>query len=218
MVSEAVEEVLNLVQHATHTFKSMTSDDSDMLAQGASPKRHMPHYENLINSNLIQLDESRVSSARTRDKDVEAGPSGNQQQDWSILWSCFENPLSLLTISGGLPKNMKEMVCNAVSEMRRYYSRKVIDVLIKVTRTSLDAIRKRFIVETDDEAIKPKKPKPLQQKPIFLIHSTLMIPNIAIRPTLEELQEALITAGKNITGVSKGVAQWSSGKEVSFDE
>lgn len=34
MVSEAVEEVLNLVQHATHTFKSMISSDSDMLAQG----------------------------------------------------------------------------------------------------------------------------------------------------------------------------------------
>lgn len=107
---------------------------------------------------------------------------------------------------------MKEMVCNAVSEMRRYYSRKVIDVLIKVTKTSLDA----FIVETDDEGIKPKKTPPIQQKPIFLVYSILMIPNIAIKPTLEELQEALITAGRNITGVSKGVAQWSSGKEVSL--
>lgn len=34
MVSEAVEEVLSLVQHATHTFKSMTSSDSDILVQG----------------------------------------------------------------------------------------------------------------------------------------------------------------------------------------
>lgn len=111
---------------------------------------------------------------------------------------------------------MKEMVGNAVSEMRRYYSRKVIDVLIKVTRTSLDVLRKRFIVEKGDEAIKPKKVPPVQQRPIFLVYSTLMIPNIAIKPTLEELQEALITAGRNITGVSKGVAQWSSGKEVSI--
>lgn len=39
------------------------------------------------------------------------------------------------------------MVCNAVSEMRRYYSRKVIDVLIKVTRYSLDVLRKQFQVE-----------------------------------------------------------------------
>jgi hypothetical protein len=42
------------------------------------------------------------------------------------------------------------MVKNAVSEMRRYYSRKVIDVLIKVTRRTLDLIIKRFCVEPDE--------------------------------------------------------------------
>lgn len=36
------------------------------------------------------------------------------------------------------------MVKNAVNEMRRYYSRKVIDVLIRVTRHSLDMLRRRF--------------------------------------------------------------------------
>lgn len=40
-----------------------------------------------------------------------------------------------------------------------------------------------------------------------------MIPNVSIRPNLDELQEVLILVGKNITGVSKGVAQWTSGKE-----
>lgn len=115
---------------------------------------------------------------------------------------------------------MKEMVSNAVSEMRRYYSRKVIDVLIKVTRSSLDMLRKRFIVEEFDtdtiesSVAKPKLFASEKLKPIYLVHSTLMIPNIAIRPTLDELQEALITAGKNITGVAKGVAQWTTGKEV----
>lgn len=105
--------------------------------------------------------------------------------------------------------------------MRRYYSRKVIDVLIKVTRASLDVLRKRFIIEevdsNDTNEATTARPKPFateKLKPIYLVHSTLMIPNIAIRPTLDDLQEALITAGKNITGVAKGVAQWSSGKEV----
>ena len=41
------------------------------------------------------------------------------------------------------------MVRNAVTEMRRYYTRKIVDVLIKVTKTSLDSIRKRFVRETD---------------------------------------------------------------------
>lgn len=129
--------------------------------------------------------------------------------------------MSLLSVNNSLPKGMKDLVSSAISEMRRYYSRKVIDVLIKITRASLDVLRKRFIVEEvenndNNEATttKPKQSAAEKLKPIYLVHSTLMIPNIAIRPTLDDLQEALITAGKNITGVSKGVAQWTSGKEV----
>lgn len=71
------------------------------------------------------------------------------QQDWSVVWNCFDDPHKLLTTPGNLPKGMQEMVRNAVSEMRRYYSRKIVDVLIKVTRVSLDAIRRRFIRELD---------------------------------------------------------------------
>lgn len=96
------------------------------------------------------------------------------------------------------------MVNNAVSEMRRYYSRKVIDVLIKVTRSSLDMLRKIFIVDPDTI---------IQKKPIILLYSTLMIPNVSIKPNLDDLQETLTITGKNISGVSKGVAQWTSGKE-----
>lgn len=77
------------------------------------------------------------------DGETEADSSSSQQQsDWSLVWECFEKPHLLL--GGGMSKNMQDMVKGAVSEMRRYYSRKVIDVLIKVTRQSLDAIRKRF--------------------------------------------------------------------------
>lgn len=95
------------------------------------------------------------------------------------------------------------MVCNAVVEMRRYYSRKVIDVLIKVIRTALDKIRRRFMIEPDSPP----------QKPIFILNAILMIPNVVIKPSLDDLQEILVTAGKNISGIAKGVAQWSSGRD-----
>lgn len=71
-------------------------------------------------------------------------PSSQQGHDWSSVWQCFEFPQLLLAEGGGLSRSMQDLVRNAVSEMRRYYSRKVIDVLIKVTRTSLDTLRKRF--------------------------------------------------------------------------
>lgn len=162
-------------------------------------------------------EESKANTAHSKengDDGSSAAAVGAQQQDWSILWSCFENPLSLLSVTNGLPKGMKEMVCNAVSEMRRYYSRKVIDVLIKVTRASLDLLRKRFVVDGEDGSGVALSSDDI--RPIFLVHSTLLIPNVAIRPTLDELQDALIAAGKNITGVAKGVAQWTSGKDVSI--
>lgn len=43
-----------------------------------------------------------------------------------------------------------------------------------------------------------------------------MIPKVAIQPPLDDVQEVLILAGKNITSVSKGVAQWCGGKPKVF--
>lgn len=48
---------------------------------------------------------------------TEESNGGNQQQDWSILWSCFDNPVSLLSVNNSLPKGMKDMVSSAISEV-----------------------------------------------------------------------------------------------------
>lgn len=58
------------------------------------------------------------------------------------MWECFESPHLLL--GENMSKAMLDMVKGAMGEMRRYYSRKVIDVLVKVTRQSLDALRRHF--------------------------------------------------------------------------
>lgn len=76
---------------------------------------------------------------------TESGTVTTQQQtDWSMIWECFENPH--LLIGTGASKAMHDMVRGAVGEMRRYYSRKIIDVLVRVTRQSLEELRKRFCV------------------------------------------------------------------------
>lgn len=98
--------------------------------------------------------------------------------------------------------------------MRRYYSRKVIDVLIKVTKASLDMLRRKFISDEENDEAGGDKSSNQKARPVFILNSTLMIPNVSIRPSIDDLQEALITAGRNITGIAKGVAQWTSGKEV----
>nr|XP_034839773.1 dynein heavy chain 5, axonemal [Maniola hyperantus] len=182
MVEEAVEEVLDLVKKA---------------AQQAQPIEINPDFEFLIADDDAQIASAAVSTMN------ESTTSG--QQDWSAVWECFESPHRLLSVpAGGLSKGMQEMVKNAVSEMRRYYSRKVIDVLIKVTRRALDLIIKQF---TQDEFTAN-----VSKRPIFLLQATLLIPNVSVNPTLEEIQDVLVLAGKHISGLSKGVAQWTGGK------
>ncbi|XP_039763737.1 dynein heavy chain 5, axonemal [Pararge aegeria] len=182
MVEEAVEEVLDLVKKA---------------AQQAKPIEINPDFEFLIADDDAQMASGAASTMN------ESTTSG--QQDWSAVWECFESPHRLLSVpAGGLSKSMQEMVKNAVSEMRRYYSRKVIDVLIKVTRRALDLIIKQF---TQDESSAN-----LPKRPIFLLQATLLIPSVSVNPTLEEIQDVLVLAGKQISGLSKGVAQWTGGK------
>lgn len=43
-----------------------------------------------------------------------------------------------------LSKVMNDVVMNAVSEIRRCYSRKIVDILAKVTKKSIDEIRQKF--------------------------------------------------------------------------
>lgn len=48
--------------------------------------------------------------------------------------------------------------------------------------------------------------------PVFVVNAMLLIPKVGIRPNLEEVQEVLVSAGKNITSVAKGVGQWTGGR------
>ncbi|XP_050507714.1 dynein axonemal heavy chain 5 [Diabrotica virgifera virgifera] len=122
--------------------------------------------------------------------------STQQQSDWSLVWECFEKPHIL--IGGTMIKSMQEIVKGALGEMRRYYSRKIVDVLVKVTRSSLDALRKRFALEYKSE-----------RTPVFKLNSILLIPKVGIKPNLEEVQEILVIVGKTITSVAKGIGQWT---------
>lgn len=140
MVEEAVEEVLELVQNATQSFSKIEGVD-EFLNEESEGKS-----TNDGKDGGQAAGGNAIGNVGNQGGNAEAPPaSPSQQQDWSVLWSCFENPVSLLqSQNGGLPKGMHDMVHNAVSEMRRYYSRKVIDVLIRVTRTALDSLRRKF--------------------------------------------------------------------------
>ncbi|KAF6202133.1 hypothetical protein GE061_004531 [Apolygus lucorum] len=173
MVEEAVEEILELVRKSAEEFKAIApNNEVEFLAE-------------------VETEEK---------PETPEGGQQQQQQDWSIVSECFDDPFQLIQSGGGLSKPMQEMVRNAVGEMRRYYSRKVVDVLIKITRQALEAVRRRFTMHDGNT-------------PVLIIHALLCIPNVIVKPSLDEVQECLLTIGKTITNVARGVSQWTGGKQ-----
>jgi dynein heavy chain len=47
-----------------------------------------------------------------------------------------------------------------------------------------------------------------------MLHAMLMIPTVIVKPSLDDVQEVLMSAGKMIAGVAKGVAQWNAGSKA----
>lgn len=129
----------------------------------------------------------------------------------------FDNPFVLAAYE--LPPTVYTLANSAVKEMRRYYSRKVIDVLIKITRQSIDALRKKFCQESGELVALyftnlSRTRFRTGDSPIFEVHAILMIPSIVIRPDINELQDTMTQAGKMMVGVAKGVGQWSGNRKT----
>lgn len=59
------------------------------------------------------------------------------------------------------------------------------------------------------ESHSPNRGKRSGQQAIFKVNVTLSIPNIAMVPALEDVQQALTRAVECVVSVGKGVSQWS---------
>lgn len=74
------------------------------------------------------------------------------------------------------------------------------------TKFTLDAIKRRLQTSnkytTDDLKEEPKPP-------LFCADITLLIPNIVVKPSIDELQQALNKAVQTILKMSKDIPQWS---------
>ena len=66
--------------------------------------------------------------------------------------------------------------------------------------TSAEVLHELIIILRTDET----------PSPIFLLHATLMIPVVTVKPSLDDVQEVLTLVGKTIAGVARGVSQWNS--------
>ncbi|KAM8735049.1 dynein axonemal heavy chain 5 [Acanthopagrus schlegelii] len=110
-------------------------------------------------------------------------------------------------------RDLMEVMEEEAQELLSYFNHRNVDALLRLTRNTLEMLRKRihasslihFLAESDS----PNCGKSSAQQAIFRVNVTLSIPNIAMVPALEEVQQALNRAVECVVSVSKGVGQWS---------
>uniref|UniRef100_A0A3Q1JPI4 AAA+ ATPase domain-containing protein n=1 Tax=Anabas testudineus TaxID=64144 RepID=A0A3Q1JPI4_ANATE len=103
-------------------------------------------------------------------------------------------------------RDLMEVMEQEAQELLSYFNHRNVDALLKLTRNTLEMLRKR--IHTSSLIDSPSRGKSSSQS-IFRVSVILSIPNIAIIPALEEVQQALNRAVECVVSVSKGVGQWS---------
>ncbi|KAF0306204.1 Dynein heavy chain 5, axonemal [Amphibalanus amphitrite] len=106
-------------------------------------------------------------------------------------------------------KEMRQRMERAGKELRRLYHRKVLEVLLRATKVALEALRKRlsWVEKGTLSLLTPEQPA------VFSVEASLDVPHVVVSPTLDQVQETLVRAGKIILSVSKGVGQWCRHKK-----
>ena len=100
-------------------------------------------------------------------------------------------------------------------ELLTHFIHKNVDAIVRVTRTTLDSMRKRVqsavahhYVEKGSTIGQGKDSGP-DLSPLFSAFVTLQIPNITMQPALDEIQQGLNKAAQYVVSVSKGISQWN---------
>ena len=89
-----------------------------------------------------------------------------------------------------------------------------LDALIKLTRNTLEGIRRRVTPPSSllygDASVQRKQ----DHRPAFKVHLALAIPNVMLKPRLEDIQASLNTTVQLILSVYKTVYQWGQPREL----
>uniref|UniRef100_A0A8V0X370 Dynein axonemal heavy chain 5 n=1 Tax=Gallus gallus TaxID=9031 RepID=A0A8V0X370_CHICK len=104
-----------------------------------------------------------------------------------------------------------EILEEEANELLSYFNGCNIDALLKLTRNTLENIRK--CIHTSSMVSLPENHNASKKKtsghPIIKTSINLSIPNIVMKPSLDEVQQTLNEAVDSIVKVMKGVGQWS---------
>lgn len=102
---------------------------------------------------------------------------------------------------------------NEVMSFRRHYSRLMYQAILAATKASFNAMKKRLGSRASGGFL-------FVERPIFDVEVQLSIPNVAMSPSLEDIQGAVNTTAKKVLRVSAELTLWggdSSGAKTFYD-
>ncbi|XP_044063805.1 dynein axonemal heavy chain 5 isoform X5 [Siniperca chuatsi] len=189
LVEEAANELINMLLEFDHNQKEEVEKEEE---ESCAESKTIDHIDS--EGEDEGRSEGRLFSRNTLLPPASVGPS---------------SPL----VRRKRKRDLMEVMEEEAQELLSYFNHRNVDALLRLTRNTLEILRKRihasslmhFLAESDS----PSRGKSSGQQAIFRVNVTLSIPNIAIVPALEEVQQALNRAVECVVSVSKGVSQWS---------
>ena len=128
---------------------------------------------------------------------------------------------SPMTAAGRAIQRRKELRDNlkmAAQELISHFNQSNLNALLQVTRSILDAIKRRVTISTRNYIDRGDVNRSLsatsyevrrnEKVPCFRVKAVLSIPNVVMQPTLEEVQQAVNRACHHVLSVSRNVSQW----------
>lgn len=152
----------------------------------------------------------RGESARSRPRT--GGSRPGSRSAGSRLGSAVISPAAA---AAKRKREARDQLNMEAQELLTHFIHKNIDAIVRVTRTTLDGMRKRVQAAVAHHYIEKgsflghgRESGP-DLSPLFLANVTLQIPNITMQPALDEIQQGLNKAAQYVLSVSKGVSQWN---------
>ena len=155
----------------------------------------------------FSLNPFKLDAPNTSSGPANGGPSGGTQ----VQKSGSPTTRKRLTLAEKKHREMMIRVERAGQELLSHFNYRNMDAIVRVTRNSLEYLRKRI---ASTMTIRFGKSKVRDVRPCYKAYAVLIVPLISMQPTLDEVQQALSKAANLILSVSKGVSHWSKQRKA----
>ena len=98
--------------------------------------------------------------------------------------------------------------------LREYFNHQNLDALVKLTRTTLEGLRKRINASSALGYTELSEEQKREHQPVFEASATLAIPSIVMKPSLEEIQTAVNNIVQIVLCTHKSVYLWGQDRSA----